>query len=218
MGKSKPNMKSALMIGFNPSAERQSEDFYATNPKALELFLERITKDKLILRENIWECACGQGHLSKVLIENGFKVKSTDIIDRGYGGVKDFFEENEIFNGDILTNPPFKLAEEFIEKGMSILTKGSRLILFLKIQFLESKSRYILFKKYPPKYVYLHSSRQLCCKDGDFDKYTSTTQFYAWYIFEKGFNGETILRWIKPELNDISADLNAPKGVNNGNL
>jgi hypothetical protein len=68
--------------------------------------------------------------------------------------------------------------------------------LFLKIQFLEGQKRKELFKEYPPKYVYVHSSRQLCAKDGEFEKYTATTQFYAWYIWEKGFKGEPIIRWI----------------------
>lgn len=193
------NMKSALMIGFNPNTKRQEEDFYATNPKAL-LLLETLNKDCVFLSKNIWECSCGMGHLSKVLIEKGYDVKSSDIINRGFGEQIDFLNFNEEYNGDILTNPPFKFAEKFIEKSMSLLKENNKLFLFLKIQFLESKSRYELFKKYPLKYIYVHSSRQLCCRDGDFEKYTSTTQFYAWYIFEKGFSGETILRWIKPEL------------------
>ena len=203
----KPNMKSALMIGFNPSTERQKNDFYATNPKALKLLLEKLKEDDLELNNNLWECSCGQGHLSKVLINSGYEVKSSDVIDRGFGNVEDFLQVKEIFNGDIITNPPFKLAEKFIEKGMELLNEGNKLILFLKIQFLESKSRYKLFKKYPPKFVYAHSSRQLCCRDGDFDKYTSTTQFYSWLIFEKGFNGDTILRWINPELKEEKIEL-----------
>ena len=195
------------MIGFNPNTERQNEDFYATNPKALYLLLEQFKKDKILLKNNVWECACGQGHLSNVLIKKGYNVISTDLIDRGYGKVKDFLEVDTIFDGDILTNPPFKDAECFVKKGMEILKDGCKLILFLKIQFLESKSRYELFKKYPIKYLYVHSSRQLCCRDGAFDKYDSTTQFYAWYVFEKGYVGETILRWIKPNY-DKELDIN----------
>ena len=105
-------------------------------------------------------------------------------------------EQTDIHNGDILTNPPFKLAEEFVEKGMSLLQENKRLILFLKIQFLEGQKRRELFKKYPPKYVYVHSERQQCARDGEFEKYTATTQFYAWYVWEKGFSGETIIKWI----------------------
>jgi hypothetical protein len=191
-------MKSGLMLGVNPNAERQKEDFYATEPKALQIFLDKLKEDKFNLNYNIWEPACGMGHLVEVLKDNGYYVKATDLIDRGYAncGVTDFLKEIRPFNGDILTNPPFKLAEKFIEKGIELIGDNSHLFLFLKIQFLEGQKRKELFKKYPPKYVYVNSARQLCAKDGEFEKYTSTTQFYAWYIWEKGYEGETMLRWI----------------------
>ena len=80
-------MKSALMLGVNPNAIREKNDFYATNPRALEIAMP-VFKD--ILHSNVWECACGQGHLSEVLKNNGYNVKSTDLIDRGYGGLRIF--------------------------------------------------------------------------------------------------------------------------------
>ena len=80
-------MKSALMLGVNPNAIREKNDFYATNPHALEIAMP-IFKD--ILHNNVWECACGQGHLSEVLKDNGYNVKSTDLVDRGYGGLRIF--------------------------------------------------------------------------------------------------------------------------------
>ena len=60
--------------------ERQVNDYYATEPKAMEILLEVETFNK-----DIWECACGEGHLSEVLIKYGHNVLSTDLIDRGYG-------------------------------------------------------------------------------------------------------------------------------------
>jgi len=103
---------------------------------------------------------------------------------------------SEKFNGDILTNPPFKLAEKFIENGFKLLKNGNKLILFLKIQFLEGQKRKLLFEKYPPKYIYVHSSRQQCSMNADFKNLKATTQFYAWYVWEKGFKGETIIKWL----------------------
>jgi len=194
-------MKSGLMLGVNPKAERQKEDFYATEPKALEIFIDKLNEDEINL-SSVWEPSCGMGHLAEVLKKNGYLELATDLIDRGYGLVGVDFLGDYLLNrgntwkGDILTNPPFKLAEKFVEKGMNILEDGNKLILFLKIQFLEGQKRKELFKKYPPKYVYVNSARQLCAKDGEFEKYTATTQFYAWYVWEKGFTGETIIRWI----------------------
>lgn len=187
------------MLGVNPNAERQVDDFYATDPKALEIFLDKLKEDDVEISHKIWEPACGQGHLSEVLKKYGHEVKSTDLIDRGYGeGGIDFLEHyfDDTFNGDILTNPPFKLAECFVERAFPLLEDSRKLFLFLKIQFLEGQRRKELFKKYPPKYVYVYSARQLCCKDGEFEKYTATTQCYAWYIWQQGFEGETIIRWI----------------------
>ena len=65
-----------------------------------------------------------------------------------------------------------------------------------KIQFLESKKRLELFKKFPPKYVYIHSERQLTSRDSSFKTYNAKSIAYIWIIWEKGFNGETVLRWI----------------------
>ena len=60
--------------------DREDNDFYATDPRALELLLELEEFDPFV-----WECACGKGHLSEVLKKHGHIVKSTDLIDRGYG-------------------------------------------------------------------------------------------------------------------------------------
>ena len=187
-------MKSGLMLGVNPNAKREENDFYATHPHAMEVAIPILRE--IGMSKNIWECSCGKGHLSEVLKENGYNVYSSDLIDRGYGDVKDFLQQNEKFNGDILTNPPFKLAESFIEKSMELLKDGNKAMFFLKVQFLESKGRKELFKKFPPKYVIVNSERQQCSKDGDFEQYHATTQCYCWYIFEKGYIGDSKLLWI----------------------
>ena len=65
--------------------EREKNDFYATDPESLKIFLEALKRDNIKLHKYIWECACGKGHLSKVLEDKGYNVLSTDLIDRGYG-------------------------------------------------------------------------------------------------------------------------------------
>ena len=174
--------------------ERENDDYYATDPKAAEMLLELE-----ILNKHIWECACGEGHLSKVFLENGHSVYSTDLCDRGFGetGI-DFLSQSEIWNGDIITNPPYKYAKEFVEKGMELLQDGNKLILFLKIQFLEGKARKKLFEKYPPKKIWVSSSRILCAKNGDFEKMKKgggSAVAYGWFVWEKGYKGETTLDW-----------------------
>lgn len=174
--------------------ERENDDYYATDPKAAKLLLELETFD------NIWECACGEGHLSKVFEEAGYKVKSSDLIDRGYGEVGfDFLsDDNKSWEGDIITNPPYKYAQEFIEKALSIIPEGNKVAMFLKIQFLEGKGRKKLFTTQPPKTVYVSSSRLLCAKNAEFEEMIAgggSAVAYAWYIWEKGFKGTTELKW-----------------------
>lgn len=176
------------------TTSRENNDYYATDPIALELLLEKEQFD-----EDVWECACGEGHLSKVLEEHGHRVYSTDLIDRGYGsGGIDFLQTDTKFDGDIITNPPYKYAKEFVEHAIESVTDGHRVAMFLKLQFLEGKARRELFEKYPPKYVYVASGRINCCKNGDFSKSqrdNNSALAYAWFIWEKPFNGETVVRW-----------------------
>lgn len=68
--------------------------------------------------------------------------------------------------------------------------------MFLKVTFLEGKARKDFFKKYPPKVIYVCSGRIPCAKNGDFDKYPSSAVAYAWYVWEKGYEGKTEVRWI----------------------
>lgn len=180
--------------------EREMQDYYATEPKALEMLLELET-----FSPYVWECACGEGHLSEVLKSHGYDVKSTDIIDRGYIGTEtlDFLDVKKEdvkrdITRDIITNPPYKYAKEFVEKAVEISMDGTKIAMFLKITFLESKARRKLFEKYPPKTIYVSSSRLQCAKNGDFSKYSKgvgTAVAYAWFIWEKGFKGEPIVKW-----------------------
>ena len=184
--------KMSRIIGsHNMSAEdREKDDFYATSPEAAE-WLIRIED----LNPNIWECACGMGHLSKVFEKHGFNVMSTDLVDRGYGiGGVNFLTQNLPFYGDIVTNPPYKYAQEFIEKALRLVYDGNKVCMFLKIQFLEGKKRREFFEKYPPKRIWVSSSRIKCGNNGTFSD-SSSMLALAWYVWEKGYQGDTTVRW-----------------------
>lgn len=177
--------------------EREQHDYYATEPKALELLLE-----KEQFGSYVWECACGEGHLSEVLKKHDYKVKSSDLYDRGYETTEivDFLKiTKEDIKGDIsrdiITNPPYKYAKEFVEHALEISMDGTKVAMFLKLTFLESKARRELFEKHPPKVIYVASSRLLCAKNGEFEKDSSKAVAYGWFIWEKGFKGEPIVRW-----------------------
>ena len=196
----KGNGKSAFItIGASnhTGKEREAHDFYAT---------DRIAIDKLVrnfeLPRKIWECACGTGCLSERLVECGYDVVSTDIIDRGYGGVQDFLKADKLPDGCecILTNPPYKYALEFVQHSLDLLPDGGLCVMFLKTTFLEGQKRYDrLYKTMPPKTILQFSKRVLCAKNGKFAEMRSgggSAVSYAWFVWEKGFVGDTIVRWI----------------------
>lgn len=126
--------------------DRQREDYYATEPAATEWLckLERFNGP-------ILEPSCGEGHISDILKANGYDVTSRDLVNRGYGEEADFLSiDNTEWNGDIITNPPYKYAREFVEKALQIIPEGNKVAMFLKLTFLEGKARRRLFRTTPP--------------------------------------------------------------------
>ena len=198
--------------------DRETNDYYATNPDDVIIFLDQIAADGVVLSDSIWEPACGEGHVSSVLLERGYDVLSSDIIDRGFDSAYQFdfiaplfrhhlssaWEDN-IFDGDILTNPPFKHASTFIEQGLKRLKQGGKILLLLPLRYLETKERYYLFHKHPPKFIYVYSYRIKIGKSGNFSG--SNAVAYAWYIWEKGNEADPIIKMIPhPKWRDADAE------------
>lgn len=173
--------------------ERPEHDYYATEPKAAELLLE-LEPDL----ENIWECACGEGHMAEVFRKADKLFLATDIVDRNYclqASTVDFLNTELLGLGDIVTNPPYKYAQEFVQEALAKVDEGRKVCMFLKVTFLEGKARKKLFEKNPPKTVYVSSSRLSCARNGEFHKFKSSAAAYAWFVWEKGYNGETTVKW-----------------------
>ncbi len=118
------NTKTAFVTlgASNHSAgERQEHDFYATSPDAVRQLLEVES-----FSHDILEPCCGAGHIAKVLADCGHNVKAQDLYDYGFGesGV-DFLKYRDKFNGDIITNPPYKFATEFVMHALEIIPPPS---------------------------------------------------------------------------------------------
>lgn len=189
--KTKPVSFVQLAASNHSKDIREVNDFYATEPKAVELLMELERFDK-----NILEPCCGMGHISEVLKGYGYNVTSSDLIDREYGvGGVNFLTDIKKWNGDIITNPPYRQAQEFVGHAIRIIPEGNKVAMFLKIQFLESQSRREFFKEHPPKVVWISSSRLQCAKNAEFDKYKSNVMCFCWFIWEKGFKGDTVIKW-----------------------
>ena len=138
--------------------DREENDFYATEPKATELLLEKETFNKDIL-----EPCAGMGHIRDVLVSHGYNVTATDLVYRGVDDIKqeDVFNIKE-FNGDIITNPPYKIALPILKHCLDIIPDGNKVAMFLKVLFLEGKERKKFFEENPPRYIYCQWEIKLC--------------------------------------------------------
>jgi len=173
--------------------ERQEHDLYCTDPSAIDdLFAVEKFSDY------IWEPACGMGHLAKRMVDLGKRVYATDLYEYGYGkSGMDFLLESKVRDMDIITNPPYKYAEQFVTTALNIIPDGRKVAMFLKLTFLEGKARKNMYAKYPPKVVYVYSYRKNCAMNGDFEKYKQATAIaYCWYVWEKGNCNNPIIKWI----------------------
>lgn len=185
---------SILGANNHSNVERVDYDYYATPPTATEKLLE---KEKFC--KYIWEPACGELHITDVLKKHNYKVRSSDIINRNKRleiETLDFFTaQADKMSPDIITNPPYVKAAEFAEHALNISMDSTKIALFLKIQFLETKKRRELFEKYPPKKIYVFVNRVSCGRNGTFSKEGGAV-CYAWFIWEKGYKGLPQIDWI----------------------
>lgn len=203
--KTKRGMNSAYVCNGasnHSKKERELNDFYATPPFATKKLIEKLEIDYPELKNGIiWEPACGKGHISETLKQAGYNVHSSDLIYRGYGRLDEYdflCKDNTYTDYNIITNPPYKYAKEFVEKSMDIMKDGNICCMLLKLTFLEGKKRYEMFKKYPPEKILVFSSRINCSHGGDFEKDPEQggAVAYAWYIWRKGNVESPKLEWI----------------------
>lgn len=180
--------------------ERQKHDYYATDPIAIKM-LEQTGFFKGV--GDVWEPACGGGHLAEAMKDLGIKVRATDLYDQGYGHVGvDFLDpkNNHLVDGidAIVTNPPYKYALEFCE--MCINLRIPKFAMFLKLTFLESRKRLPFFKQHPPRYVAVCVDRIQCALNGDQEMFAkSSAACYAWFVWEKFYNDRPEILWVKKE-------------------
>jgi len=171
---------------------RQKDDFYPTPPEAVEALL-----DVENFQETIWEPACGDGAISKVLKKHNYKTIDSDLNDFGFGIPRSDFLFNyntPVPRCDIITNPPYRLANEFVLKAIDLGVQ--KFAYLLRLSFLEGQERrQTIFKNTPPSKVYVFSKR-LTIWRGDQEKNGSGTTAYAWFVWEKSFYAKPIIGWV----------------------
>jgi hypothetical protein len=195
---------------------KDSLDNFPTPPWATRAFLENVIelggyKDRLTALEP----ACGDGHMAKVLGNYFGEVSASDIHAYGFGEVRDFTETPYPAGAFdwVITNPPFRLAEEFIFRSLPIARRGVAML--TRTVFIESIGRYKrLFTETPPTKVAQFTERVPMVK-GRLDRKASTATGYAWIVWEKGVSRPTELVWIPPsrKLFERDEDYSTPEVV-----
>ena len=99
----------------------------------------------------------------------------------------------------IITNPPFSLFQEFVERALGMAK--IKVIMFGKLQALEGQKRATFLQTTPLKTVYVFKKRQQPMRNGkEYDEQTgkkmSSTMAFAWFVWEIGYIGEPIIKWI----------------------
>ena len=185
--------------GISKKSDRPAGDYYPTPEYAIKALLDR---ERFTGR--IWEPACGSGEMSKVIEGYGYDVESTDLYDRGYGEAgRDFTFETSLppnVNA-IVTNPPFKLAEQFVERA--IMLQPDKFALFLRLSFIEGQARYRrIFRNHAPARIWAFPARVTLYPNGEKSKRdASGFMAFAWFVWELPAEKRyyTELRWLEPD-------------------
>jgi hypothetical protein len=181
--------------GFKPTIKRfadlEGPDFFPTPSWATYALI-----DNEKFSGDIWECACGNGAMSKVLEKTTSSVASSDLYNRGFGESGHDFVTTERKFDNIITNPPYNSAEGFVHSGLK--NAKNKFALLLRLAFLEGANRQrTIFSQHPPSRVWIFSERITFYPHGAVQKGTGTTA-YAWFIWDKDAPNATELKWLKP--------------------
>jgi hypothetical protein len=195
------NRSSAVMQ--QRSEPHSSLDDFPTPPWATRALCERLP-DVILkrldpsLQLTCREPAANRGHMAKPLLEYFDHVEASDVFDYGVG-----FPVQDYLFGTLppmvdwtISNPPFRLAEQFIDRALQTSQKGVAMI--VRSAFLEGGGRYReLFSKRPPSLILQFSERVVMHK-GKLSAKGSTATAYSWLIWEQGVIGRTEFQWIGP--------------------
>ena len=173
--------------GNNVQGQRKKSDFYETPYSITSHLLEIEDFNKSL---TICEPACGAGAIVKVLEKEWQEVIAYDI-------EKNFLWETKNYDY-IITNPPFSLAYEFVQKAKQIATE--KFAFLLPLSYLHGKKRYdniYMDKQYGLKKVYVFTRYPMLGESLREDgKYNTGMMVYAWYIFENHYSGLPVIDWI----------------------
>jgi hypothetical protein len=179
------------MLGARDTGSLRGDDFHETPEIATRALLSVET-----FTGAIWEPACGNGAISRVLEDAGHDVISTDLVARGYGpGRIDFLMEFAPRAPNIITNPPFKLAAEFARRAVALTT--GKVALLCRLGWLEGRERGAMFAAMPLSRVWVFSGRLPMMHRHGYEGPQSTSAIaFAWFVWDKAHAGPPTLGWL----------------------
>ncbi len=179
---------------FEPN---DSADDFPTPPWATRALVEHIVGKNSVSGKSCLEPACGRGYMARPLAEYFGQVDAADAYQYGFAPVRDFltFPYEARSHDWVITNPPFRLAEEFVQRALVVAKQGVAIL--ARTVFLESVGRYQgIFKDNPPT-VFAQFSERVPMVKGRVDAKASTATGYAWFVWKKGETGSQ-LAWVPP--------------------
>lgn len=173
------------------SGGRPADDWYPTSPEATRAILDQET-----FTGSIWEPAAGDGAICKVLNEYGYQdILATDLVYRGYGEGDHDFRTSNYKADNIITNPPYNMAQEFIELSLERTTK--KVVMLLKLQFLEGQKRKLFYQNVPLSKVYVFSKRVNFYRNGEQGKLGSSMIAFSWHVYDHNYKGkDPVIKWL----------------------
>lgn len=191
------NTSSAVMQQRREPSD--SFDYFPTPLWATRALCEWLKNGNHIdINDVILEPACGEGHMARALFEYFPRVDAYDIQAMGFSDEADYLWPGDDFEADwTITNPPFRLAQQFIEKALFSSSKG--VCMLVRSSFLEGVNRHKdLYSKCPPSHILQYAERVPMLK-GRVDKKASTATSYSWIIWVKPLDAlPVVFDWIPP--------------------
>jgi hypothetical protein len=179
-----------------PLRDRRN-DLYET-PECATLALMRAEK----LPKRIWEPACGPGAIVTVLRAHGHEVLASDLIDYGdpthfYG--RDFLLEFKLPTGveAIVTNPPFKLVEQFVAHALELCP---RVAMLLRLAFFESERRAGILEDCGLARVHVFKRRlPMMHRSGWKGRRANSAMAFGWFVWDRDHSGSTTIHRVSWE-------------------
>lgn len=189
---------------------RDSADDFPTPPWATRALLEHVLDSSTLKNLTCLEPACGRGYMAKPLAEYFGVVEASDAFPYGFGPVRDFLQlpYKAASHDWVITNPPFRLAEEFVHRSLKVARIGVAIL--ARTVFLESATRYrSIFETKPPTRFAQFVERVPMVK-GRIDKAATTATGYAWFVWEKKCGDSPRLTWVPPCRKSLERDCDYP--------